>query len=130
MTAASIASTPCRYCWLCIIEWAKTENKCPFCKARFAQISRKQLQEGQEGELQQLRGKVQGGASPGAARHPAPAPQPPQVSCRRCRRRRRRSWRSSWWRRGRRRGSRTSPPLPSWRGSTARSAARGTTTTT
>jgi hypothetical protein len=32
-----------RFCWPCITQWSERETRCPFCKQRFTQISRKAL---------------------------------------------------------------------------------------
>lgn len=34
----------CSFCFQCIQHWAQIESRCPFCKARFTTISRKELQ--------------------------------------------------------------------------------------
>lgn len=55
-----------RFCFLCIVKWSETENKCPFCKVRFTCISKKRLDPGQQdaeedasnGTLVQLAGQV------------------------------------------------------------------------
>ena len=33
----------CSFCYPCIVRWADIETRCPYCKARFQTISRKQL---------------------------------------------------------------------------------------
>lgn len=37
-----------KFCWSCISRWAEIETTCPFCKARFSQLRRKQLAPGAE----------------------------------------------------------------------------------
>ena len=37
-------SCPHRFCFPCIKQWSEIENRCPFCKARFGVICRKQLE--------------------------------------------------------------------------------------
>lgn len=53
-----------RFCFPCIWQWSKTENKCPFCKTRFICLTNKKLDqetaECDDGPLQALAGEVLG----------------------------------------------------------------------